>query len=128
MWWISIHKFQIAVLLASSESRDVGATAREAHLVRRAGINLYAIGVGQAKDSDELMAITDSSVKIYTPETYSGLKQLADTVVARICGGQYVYLFTVSLSETSPRLFAITIEHHLNEPYLYEFSITTNIL
>ncbi|XP_059166956.1 collagen alpha-4(VI) chain-like [Physella acuta] len=74
----------IVVMITDSVSKDQAATSAAAKVLRDRGVNILAIGVGDASDK-ELNQITGNSSNVFKTESYDRLSNLKDTLVSRIC-------------------------------------------
>ena len=81
----------VAVIITDGRSTKPEATKEEAKKLHELGINVYAIGVGNAKeyDTEELKAIaSDPDNGVYTVSSYSALKEITQKFHIQPCKGK----------------------------------------
>ncbi|XP_029635149.1 collagen alpha-1(XII) chain-like isoform X1 [Octopus sinensis] len=67
----------IAIVITDGKSRDTKATKKEAKLLHKLGVHVYAIGVGSNYDLEELKAIASDPVNnVYQVTSYSALQEI----------------------------------------------------
>lgn len=81
---------KIAVVITDGLSKDPEATAQQAQLAREAGIHIFAIGVGQAVDMQELLNIASTPQREYTfaVNDYTALKSIKKLLAMKTCEGR----------------------------------------
>ena len=81
---------QVAVIITDGMSMDTEATAHQAQLTRDAGIHLFAIGVGQLIDREELDNIASKPTDQYafTVNNYDALMRIKKLLAMKTCEGK----------------------------------------
>lgn len=80
---------QIAIVITDGSSNDPKATAHQAALAREEGIHIFAVGVGQDVDPDELEAIASrpQDQYVFNVEDFMGLQRIKNLLAKRTCEG-----------------------------------------
>ena len=83
-----VVKIGIVITDGRSDSREE--TAAKAEEARRAGISLFAIGVGQAVDETELAAIGNEPREeyVFTVNNYDALNTIKEMLSMKACEGE----------------------------------------
>lgn len=76
---------KIAIILTDGRSNLKKKTLEEAKLLHKDPIRVYAIGVGNNLDKDELSAIASKQENIYLVQDFNALKTIENTVRQNIC-------------------------------------------
>ncbi|KAL5019862.1 hypothetical protein ScPMuIL_002754 [Solemya velum] len=100
LWYLGEHMFSvktgsrpnakhIAVVITDGESHNPEATQIAAEAAKKKGIQIFAIGVGDAADLDELEAIasTPSENFVFRVATYTALNSIQKSISQRTCEG-----------------------------------------
>ena len=80
---------KLAVVITDGKSENPTATMKQARLVREAGINLFALGVGKAADQDELVNIAGREDRVFKADNYDALHSIRDILAIETCKGLY---------------------------------------
>ncbi|KAK3083825.1 hypothetical protein FSP39_003726 [Pinctada imbricata] len=82
---------KIAMVITDGESHDPVATANEADILRNAGVDMVAIGVGSGVNMDEINSIADEpkEYRVFIADDFNALDYLADTLIEVICRGKW---------------------------------------
>ncbi|XP_067664921.1 cartilage matrix protein-like [Haliotis asinina] len=77
----------VAVVITDGQSKDTEATIAAAKAAHRAGIYVFAIGVGESVDQDELKDIASSpnSQFIFTVSDFAALSEIRNLLAIRTC-------------------------------------------
>lgn len=83
----------IAIVMTDGRSNNPPNTANEAKKVQKAGINVYAVGIGKGIDRNELNTIaTDpDSSHVMTVDSFDKLQQISAGFQARACQSKLLY-------------------------------------
>lgn len=78
---------QIVILLTDGQSRDPAATQQVAQAARRDGVTLFAVGVGDGVDQQELHAVASrpSEDFVLTVDDFAGLAATRQLLAAKTC-------------------------------------------
>ena len=88
------HGPVVAIVITDGLSRDTTATRDEARRLHNLGVNVYAVGVGDRYEMDELKAIASDPVKgVYQVVSYSALEEIAHHFHIKPCRGLLYYFF-----------------------------------
>lgn len=80
----------IAIVLTDGKSNEPAKTAREAKLAQKYGIHVFAIGIGEDADLEELQAIASDPDENYVFQVsdYEALLKIYDIVAIKTCEGR----------------------------------------
>ena len=83
------NAIKIGIVITDGISQNTTATLVEAGLTRAAGIMLFAIGVGNYVNEDEVEGIANEPAEeyTYTVENYSDLQQIKARLTRQTCAG-----------------------------------------
>ena len=90
---------RIAIIVTDGRSDDSRATSHEARLLRESGVHVFAVGVGQDVDMQELNAIASEPAEDYvnTVDNYDALNSIKELLAIKACQGN------VLVSSSFPR-------------------------
>jgi uncharacterized protein YegL len=81
----------IAIVITDGESEDPAKTAQQARLCRDAGITMFAVGVGNAEES-ELRKIASSDDFVFYVDNFRMLDELKEKLSWKACASKQLYL------------------------------------
>ena len=79
----------IGIIVTNGLMDDHETAVRESAMSRNSGVHIFAIGIGESVNVDELDEIASRPARefTFTVENYSALSKLSQTLAARICTG-----------------------------------------
>ena len=82
---------RIAIVLTDGRSNDPLYTMKESELTRKAGVTLFAIGVGDDASTYELSRIASNPDKnyVFKVENYDALIKIRELLAIKACGGNF---------------------------------------
>ena len=86
------HVAHIAILLTDGQSEDMEETIREAKLAHKQGIYLFAVGIGDQIDRQELRTIasTPSEDFMFEIDHFEALSSIKSILTIETCTGKYI--------------------------------------
>lgn len=94
----------VAIVITDGLSRDTSATRDEAKRLHALGVNVYAVGVGDRYEMDELKAISSDPIKgVYQVASYSALEEIAHHFHIKPCRVRPEIPSTTKASPTTTR-------------------------
>ena len=90
----------VAIVVTNGPSGAIDMTKLEAQTARDNGVILYAVGVGNGVDQNELQAIASDpdSRHLFKAQNYDALRSLSDLLATKVCNGK---LISSSYSKTN---------------------------
>jgi collagen type VI alpha len=97
--WIASHSFSksagdrnnaanIVIVMTDGKSRNSSLTKQEANRLHRAGIKVFAIGIGNKIFKDELKNIASSPENVFTVVSFSVLDTILSQLKKSTCKGK----------------------------------------
>ena len=84
---------RIVIVMTDGLSYDTAVTADEARKARAAGLHLFAVGIGDAVDVNELNDIASKPADYYRfmVKGFSGLKKIKSLLALKTCSGEVLF-------------------------------------
>lgn len=81
---------KVAIVMTDGESSSQEGTKHEARMAHKAGITVFAIGIGRNVKESELQAIASRKSYVFTVDTFDALESIRDLLTLRACAVQSI--------------------------------------
>lgn len=107
---------QIAVILTDGKSNKPWMTSREAIKAKASGIHVFAIGIGDEVDLNELRAIASHppSKYLFHVSSYFALKTIKELLAIETCGGEELVFYYVQYTYNAPIMDGPYLRYRIN--------------
>ena len=75
----------VVIVITDGQSSSPPETWKAADVIQKAGVTLYAIGIGSSVDVNELNVIAGSPARVFQVRSYNYLKGIEPILFARVC-------------------------------------------
>jgi collagen type VI alpha len=79
----------ILIVITDGQSQDKAATLAAAQALHGTNVNVFAIGVGNSLDHQELNAIASKPANVFTVDNFDALTNIEGSLKRTACAGQY---------------------------------------